>query len=76
MERALRIVRENIQPDEEIDSYTIFCYFAPCECKEMGIWFVGGGLCTRCDEIEYCCLSEDLLQRQLLANASTWLCKM
>ena len=76
MEEALRIVRDNIQPDETIDDYTIFCYFAPCVCKEMGIWFVGEGMCTRCDEIEYCGLNEDLLQRQLLANAITCLCKM
>ena len=76
MEGALRIVRENIQPNERIDDYTIFCFFCPLVCKEMGIWFVGEGLCTRCDEIEYCGLNEDLLQRQLLANAITCLCKL
>ncbi len=74
MERALRIVRDNIQPDERLDDYTIFCYFAPCVCKEMGIWFVGEGMCTRCDELAYCEIKD--LQRQLLANAITCICRM
>ena len=53
MARALRIVRDNLQLDELIDDYTIFCYFAPCQCKVMGFWFIGEGLCTRFDEIKY-----------------------
>ena len=72
----MRIARDNLQPDELIDNHTIFCYFIPCYCKEKGFWFVGEGLCTRCEEIEHCELNEDSLQRQLLANAITCLCKM
>ena len=75
MERALRIVRENVQPDEQIDNYTIYCFFAPCVCKEMGIGFIGEGMCTRCDELAYSEINE-LLQRQLLVNGITCLCKM
>ena len=26
---ALRVVLENIQPDDEIDGYTISCFFSP-----------------------------------------------
>ena len=71
MERALRIVRENIQPHEKIDDYAIFCDFAPCVCTEMHN--LTGMLCTRCDEISGI---NDLLQRQLIANAMTCFCKM
>ena len=74
MERVLRIVRDNIQPYEILDSYTILCYFAPCVCKEMGLWFAGDSFCTRCDELAYCDIND--LQRQLSANAITCLCRM
>ncbi len=74
MNTALRIVRDNIQPDEILDDYTIFCYFAPCVCQEMGFWFVGDGFCTRCDELAFYETSN--VQRQILANALTCLCRM
>ena len=52
---ALQIVRDNmIDPDDWIiDGYTIAYFFSPCECKDMGIWFVGEGVCPRCEEIEH-----------------------
>ena len=73
---AMRIVRDNIQPDEDdkIHEYTISCFFSPCECKEMGIWFVGEGMYDRCEEIEY--VNKDMLEWQMLSNALTCLCKM
>ena len=78
MERslALQIVRDNmIDPDDWIiDSFTISSFFEPCECKDMGIWFVGEGMCPRCEEIEY--IDRDELEWQMLRNALTCVCKM
>ncbi len=73
---ALKIVRDNmIDPDDWIiDSFTISSFFEPCECKEMGIWHVGQGLCDRCADIEYIDRAE--LQWQMLYNAITCVCKM
>ena len=62
---ALRVVLENIQPDDEIDGYTISCFFSPCECKEMGIWFVGEGMRNRCEEVEY--VDKAMLEWQMKA---------
>ena len=73
---ALRIVRDNmIDPDDWwIDKYTIACFFSPCECKELGICFVGDGMCEPCEEIEY--VNKDEIEWQMLFNALTCLCKM
>ena len=73
---ALQIVRDNMIDPEEwiIDGYTISCFFSPCEHQEMGIWFVGEGMCPRCAEIEY--VDKDKLEWQMLYNAITCLCKM
>ena len=43
-------------------------------CKDMGIWFVGDGLCPRCEEIEY--IDRHELEWQMLYNALTCVCKM
>ena len=73
---ALQIVRDNMIDPEDwiIDSYTISCLFSPCECKEIGIWFVGEGMCRRCEEIEY--VDKDTLKWQMLRNALARVCKM
>ena len=73
---VLQIVRDNMLDPEEfiIDKYTISCFFSMCECKDLGIWFVGQGLCDRCEEIEY--VHKDDLEWQLLYNAITCVCKM
>ena len=73
---ALKLVRDNMLDPEDwrIDGYTIACFFEPCECKDMGIWFVGEGLCDRCQEIEY--VDKDRLEWQMLYNALTCVCKM
>ena len=71
---ALQIVRDNmIDPDDwRIDAYTLACFFSPCVCKEMGIWYAGQGICERCEEIEYVDRAE--LEWQMLYNAITCVC--
>ena len=73
---AMQIVRDNmIDPkDWIIDAYTIFCFFSPCECTEMGIWLVGDGMCPRCEEIGD--VDKDRLEWPMLCNAITCVCKM
>ena len=73
---ALKIVRDNMLDPEEciINRYTIHIFFSPCECKDLGIWFVGDGLCDRCEEKEY--VHRDDINWQLLYNAITCVCKM
>ena len=72
---ALKIVRDNmLDEDYIIDKYTISCFFWPCECKDLGICFVRGALCDRCQEIEY--VHKDDINWQLLYNAITCVCKM
>ena len=50
---ALQIVRDNMLDPEDwiIDSYTISCFFELRECKDVGIWFVGGGACVHVAKI-------------------------
>ena len=73
---VLQIVRDNMLDPEEfiIDKYTISCFFSLCECKDLGIWFVGQGLCDRCEEIEY--IDRNDLEWQMLYNAITCICRM
>ena len=73
---VLQIVRDNMLDPEEfiIDKYTISCFFSMCECKDLGIWFVGQGLCDRCEEIEY--IDRNDLEWQMLYNAITCICRM
>ena len=73
---ALKLVRDNMLDPEDwrIDGYAIACFFDPCICKDMDIWFVGDGLCPRCEEIEY--IDRHELEWQMLYNALTCVCKM
>ena len=65
---ALNIVAQHMQQND-IDDYTIFCYFAPCTCTE--IHYLTGVLCTKCEEING---DENAIQKQLVANAIKRLC--
>ena len=71
---ALQIVRDNmLDPEEWItDSYTIACFFSPCKCKDIGIWFVGEGFCPHCEEIGH--VDRDELEWKMLYNALTCVC--
>ena len=73
---ALQIVRQNMIDEDDwiLQAYTITCFFEPCICKDMGIWFVGDGLCPRCEEIEY--IDRHELEWKMLYNALTCVCKM
>ena len=73
---ALQIVRDNmLDPDDWIiDRFTIDLYFSLCECKDLGLCFVRGGLCERCEEIQY--IDRNDIEWQLLYNAITCVCKM
>ena len=68
---AMRIVHANMLPERDIDEYVIFCYFAPCTCTEINE--MSGILCTRCNEA---CGFEKDIEKQLVANAISCLCRM
>ena len=73
---APKIVRDNMLDPEEciIDKYTISSFFSPCECKDLGLCFVRGALCDRCEEIQY--IDRNDIEWQLLYNALTCVCRM
>ena len=74
---VLKIVRDNmLDPEQDwmIDGYTIFCFFCPCECKQMGYSIIGDVICTRCEEIEY--VDKDRLEWQMLCNAIACVARM
>ena len=60
---ALNIVAQHMQ--QNLDEYTIFCYFAPCNCH------IETDFCTRCDEVGG---DENAIQKQLVSNAIKRLC--
>ena len=60
---ALNIVAKHMQQND-IDDYTVFCYFAPCTCTEMH--YLTGTLCAKCEEING---DNNAIQKQLVANA-------